>query len=354
MQHTNARIPAIDVAKGIGIVCIVLGHVIPNSFVYSLLYAFHVPLFFMLSGLTYHYKTDKRRFWLDKVRRILVPYVIFSLISILLYRLTAPLTGTPAAETHILPNVLGMAYGNTNTGWMAWNRPLWFLPCLFAVLALVDLFETWLRRLNLRHAQFLRGCFVAAALALGTLLNTTIPSLYLPFQLESAVLLAAFAGAGVMLQQASFPRLLEKASALPARQLLAAAIPTALLSLVLSRLNGHIDIRAHMLGRSALLMFLSAGGFSAVILLLSARLSICGILRQLGVSSLSILLLHKFPILVFQRVLPITRRLLSAWETLPGFLCGLVVAAASLALCLLAERILLRVCPALLGRRKTD
>jgi len=353
MQHTSTRIPAIDVAKGIGIVCIVSGHVIPNFFVYSLLYAFHVPLFFVLSGLTYHFKADKRLFWLDKIRRILVPYAVFSLLSIVVYRLGAPLLHTPAEQTRLLPNLLGMLYANTNTGWMAWNRPLWFLPCLFAVLMLVDLFETQLRRMGLRHTQFLRCCFIAASLALGALLNT-IPGLNLPFQLESAVLLAAFGELGVMLQQANKQYdLIKKVSAFPAGRLSICMLLLALVSLGVSRFNGHIDVRAHILGKSTLLMFMAACGFIAVILALSVRLQSCRWLRQAGVSSLSILLMHKFPILLFQVLLPFTGRLLSAWDTLPGFLCGILVAGATLWLCLLAEKVLTALCPAVLGKRKT-
>lgn len=353
MHKARNRIPAIDVAKGIGILCIVLGHVLPNSFVYSVLYAFHVPLFFVLAGLTYHPWADRRSFLLDKVRRLLIPYAAVSLFSIFLYRVAAHLLSVPAGQARLWPNLLGMLYGNTNTGWMAWNRPLWFLPCLFAVLVLTDLCETWLRRQQLRHPQFVRGGIVIVALAFGTLLNS-IPGLNLPFQLESAVLLCAFTVSGVMLREsARCHRLADQLLAQSPNRLLAWLLPPALLALLMSRLNGHIDIRAHMLGNSFVLMFLAACGFIAVVLAVSYRLSHCKLLLRLGQSSMSILLLHKFPILLCQMVLPFTARLLSAWDTLSGFLCGIAVVALTLWLCLLAEKVLLRLCPWLLGRRQS-
>lgn len=83
-SHTN-RINAIDVAKGIGILCIVLGHIVPNSYVARWLYAFHVPLFFLLSGFTYSLKEDKKAFYLNKAKRLLLPYLIFAVISIAIY-----------------------------------------------------------------------------------------------------------------------------------------------------------------------------------------------------------------------------------------------------------------------------
>ena len=299
MQHTaSGRIPAIDAAKGIGIFCIVLGHVVPNSFVYSLLYAFHVPLFFVLSGLTYHRSGQRRAFFIQKAKRILIPYVIFSLISILIYRVCAPLF--PEYDTRLLPNLLGMVYGNTNTGLMQWNRPLWFLPCLFVTLLLLDGIETFLLHFRSRHTQLLRCGFALAALLAGTLLNR-IPGLYLPFHLESAVLLLAFAQAGVILRHAldthDFPARL-KAFPLSGRLVLYLAL--FLIGLVLRTINGHVDIRAHMLGRSGLLMFTAAAAFCLFVLALAAELQQLRLLRRFGLSSMAIMLMHKFPILFFQ------------------------------------------------------
>ena len=46
----------IDIAKGIGIYFIVLGHSVGNShFLHPYLYSFHVPLFFILSGMVFRY-----------------------------------------------------------------------------------------------------------------------------------------------------------------------------------------------------------------------------------------------------------------------------------------------------------
>ncbi|MBE5804889.1 MAG: acyltransferase [Clostridiales bacterium] len=352
-MQQSPRIPAIDTAKGIGIFCIILGHVIPNSFIYSLLYAFHVPLFFLLSGLTFHPRADKRRFYCDKARRILVPYAAFSLFSILVYRLAAPLLAIPAEQARLLPNVLGMLYANTNNGLMNWNRPLWFLPCLFAVLVIVDVFESCLRRMKLRRPQMIRVAFALASLALGALLNVGLPGLFLPFHLESAVLLTAFAELGVILQHANTRHdLIGRIKRLSLPRLCAGLLLVCCCSLALSRLNGHIDIRAHMLGRSPVLLFIYATGFSLAVLAVSVRLQGWRFLRQWGMSSMSMLLMHKFPLLMFQRVIPFTRDLLRANGTLPGLMCSVAVALVSLYLCLAAEKLLQRFCPLVLGKTK--
>lgn len=49
---TKERISSIDILKGIGIILVMLGHALPHdSFVRTLIYTFHMPLFFWCSGL---------------------------------------------------------------------------------------------------------------------------------------------------------------------------------------------------------------------------------------------------------------------------------------------------------------
>ena len=73
----NKRIEWIDVAKGLGILSVILTHCyIPETLLKHYLYSFHMPLFFILSG--YFHKVDiqmniiKKRF-----RTLIIPYVFF-------------------------------------------------------------------------------------------------------------------------------------------------------------------------------------------------------------------------------------------------------------------------------------
>lgn len=47
----------IDIAKGIGIILVILGHSGVNSEIKDFIYGFHMPLFFVISG--YLYNVDK-------------------------------------------------------------------------------------------------------------------------------------------------------------------------------------------------------------------------------------------------------------------------------------------------------
>ena len=61
-QQSDKRIEYIDIAKGIGILLVIIGHAFRDEmrmennlaeFVYQLVYFFHMPLFFVISGLTF-------------------------------------------------------------------------------------------------------------------------------------------------------------------------------------------------------------------------------------------------------------------------------------------------------------
>ena len=68
--------PVFDFIKGIGIFLVVLGHTLcPSHF---LINVFHMPLFFFISGMTFHDPDDIRNFILKKINRIMVPYVFFT------------------------------------------------------------------------------------------------------------------------------------------------------------------------------------------------------------------------------------------------------------------------------------
>jgi fucose 4-O-acetylase-like acetyltransferase len=90
------RIAWLDVARGIGIVLVVFGHVM-RSLIASgvaapdpahqlqdeLIYAFHMPLFFLLSGLFARWPQAGRRgaFVLSRLQAIAWPYLLWSLIQ---------------------------------------------------------------------------------------------------------------------------------------------------------------------------------------------------------------------------------------------------------------------------------
>jgi fucose 4-O-acetylase-like acetyltransferase len=130
---TNHRIDTIDFARGIGIAMVVYGHVLRGLEVRGLaeghwiqihdevVYAFHMPLFFFLSGLfiARGLHRNSTAFMQDRLVTIAYPYVIWSVIQTCLAAVATP--GSP-----------------TDVGLRAlveiWKSPIaqfWFLFALF-------------------------------------------------------------------------------------------------------------------------------------------------------------------------------------------------------------------------------
>ena len=131
----NVRNSIIDVTKGVGIILVAFGHnwiVLHNKGeLFNIIFSFHMPLFFFLSGIFIKDHTPLKSFLFDRANSLLKPYFfvmiflwfIVVLLDILSYRFTL--------ITNI-KNFLGIFYA---TGYsIAWSKDwwgLWFPPHLF-------------------------------------------------------------------------------------------------------------------------------------------------------------------------------------------------------------------------------
>ena len=74
---------ALDVAKGIGIFLVIFGHTCKQGYIVNYIYAFHVPLFFFLSGLLF--RPEKYSGYADiitkKAKGLLVPFAVLYVLS---------------------------------------------------------------------------------------------------------------------------------------------------------------------------------------------------------------------------------------------------------------------------------
>lgn len=73
MNDKIQRIEWIDMAKGYGIIFVLIGHV-DMPYITNYIYAFHIPLFFFLSGYVFNANKDYKTFFLKKLRRMIIPY----------------------------------------------------------------------------------------------------------------------------------------------------------------------------------------------------------------------------------------------------------------------------------------
>ena len=136
----------IDMLRGIGILAMVAGHVYFGMYFDKFIHAFHMPLFFIISGFLYK-KQDQSLYGAlkevgKKAKRLLIPYVFFSIIAIIVWLLL----DRPAGKD-ITKGLVSVIFVNTEN--FPVSGALWFLTAMFFtyvfVLILDSLKYKWLR-----------------------------------------------------------------------------------------------------------------------------------------------------------------------------------------------------------------
>lgn len=154
MEKAKARFDFIDIAKGIGIILVVLGHAIRDEmrvdmfaydYIYKICYIFHMSFFFFLSGYTYKLSKNKYGAGVGQIvkrsKSMLLPWVLYSAFIYVIFEIAInfPLT------SGILK---GAGYENISVGSYLvtilqannpWAYHLWFIYVLFIISVIVIL-----------------------------------------------------------------------------------------------------------------------------------------------------------------------------------------------------------------------
>ncbi|PKA43806.1 hypothetical protein CWR43_09260 [Rhizobium sullae] len=177
----------LDVAKGVGIVLVVLAHVLTHSKwqwapgVYFAIALFYMPFFFVISG--YLFTVSDRKVLLSKrVRGLLIPYVAFlglviaGLLLVDLFRGEVP---APWQIRELMTNAIwGGRYLTRELG------VFWFVTCLFATQILYN--EVALRTAGPTDPAML--IFVAASVVLAYVIQAYWPDVRSPLALTNVPL----------------------------------------------------------------------------------------------------------------------------------------------------------------------
>lgn len=158
-MQENKRTGWIDVAKGVGILSIIFSHTgyLPLSVFFTpLIHTYMIPVFLFVGGYLYKPGTNFLDYIKLKIKKLLVPYVIFFLISSLIWFFIR--SGYSAS-------VLDIPYQIIFTGFILGkgtiiNGPLWFLIAYFSALILVRLIFFWWERRNLVNKLLLAFLFI--------------------------------------------------------------------------------------------------------------------------------------------------------------------------------------------------
>ncbi len=132
----------IDVLKGIGAILVLFGHLVPyNSRLKIYIYSFHMPLFFFISGYLFRYDKNISKFTYKKIKSLLLPYIVFSVIS---FNVSYFLEGIYLSRREALYNILFLKGVNS------FNTSLWFLITMFFSVMIFELLFKLIDKLNIR------------------------------------------------------------------------------------------------------------------------------------------------------------------------------------------------------------
>ncbi len=183
MRKGERRETQIDIYKGIGILCIMIGHIGFGGVADKVIHAFHMPMFFLISGFLFREKVTEsfREYLIRKAKGLLIPYAIFGLAHYLVW-LLCPVFRQEEISLKPLWHLLWI-----NTTRLPIAGALWFLTALFFVSILF-----FVLRRKIQSDKVLAG-IVILLVATGHLCVKYLP-VRLPWALD-----AAFIGSGLFL-----------------------------------------------------------------------------------------------------------------------------------------------------------
>ena len=342
----------IDIARAIAIFLVVLSHVERKGMITDYTAAGGVAVFFLLSGYVYRAGEKAGEFWKKKAARIVIPYLIVGLISIVIYDLLGSIAASAlnvsVKEETFSGQVLNLFLGTSKRGGMKWNESLWFVPCFLCVLILARVLD------RITGKGWQRILAAAVCFAAGTVI-TEYTKIYLPWQLETALHACVFFAAGrevrLWIKDAASGSPLK--AGVPAQGLL--CVCGFLLSLFLMGLNGNFSLRMDQYPSYILSYGAMALSVPWVILLSRILAAVMpakpkAYLAGTGIRSYDIMLWNKFPVLALQVLLP---------KILPGIsgvfmendsIQGLTAASAGAVFCILLCLVWIRIYRSILLR----
>jgi acyltransferase len=279
----EGRIDFVDNARAIGIVLVVLGHSpglpeLGSAFIF----AFHMPLFFFLSGFVVSANrltmaTAHRTVLL--ARSLLLPYLFYFVVAYL-YWLVAKRHGLRAMEFEALPwwdPLAGFIVGNPDSLYV--DVVLWFFPCLFITAAV---HHVACKLMSVRAAAVL-----LTVLAIAFVIFHTDDSSRWLWSADCAVVAIAFYAIGAAFTVAKRPRVAMRPAVLGS-----IAIGAAALCLALAYVTGHVDL-SHLAFGAYPVLYVPMGliGISGT-LAISHLLPASRVRRWLSLNTLVIFPLH--------------------------------------------------------------
>ena len=161
------KIKWIDIAKGLAIILMVIGHTIPYNTFNIFIFSFHMPLFVILSGITYKMpknKDDIKNRIKKYVKQLLIPYFFTLLICTILLTLSDNTFSLVNIIKQFSKNLIwgnGCDYKLFGINFIGVS-PIWFLIALFFSKLFFDIINYKINNKDI-STNLIIYCFLALA-----------------------------------------------------------------------------------------------------------------------------------------------------------------------------------------------
>lgn len=129
LSQTRLRIDTIDIIRGVGILLVIFGHLSAwNQFSRFFIYSFHMPLFFVLSGVVCNPKKSIKEDLKKTFLSLYLPFAVFTLFDLVIYFFNCISNNSFQIKSFLmysLSSFTGFSY--------PYNIPIWFLFSLFVI-----------------------------------------------------------------------------------------------------------------------------------------------------------------------------------------------------------------------------
>lgn len=291
------RIGWLDTERTFAVFCIVLGHALRGESVYYLLYSFHVPLCIVITGICYKKVQDRKTRVQKLFKKIYCSYLLYSVLSIAIYALVGSFLGETNPIQQIPKFIVGMLYGNGNLGmpdggWMKFNLPLWYLPFLFMLELIAGEIYNYAPKSSTK--KFFDLVIMVISTIIAGIVYYTIPEwVEFPFGLETVVYLFPFFFLGRNLT------FLTEKGKIARKARVELALVFLFIACFMQKTNGSADYVSDVYGNNYFGFVVTAMLFSIGFCFLFSTLPKCKAMEIVGRNTLTILGLHKFPVMFF-------------------------------------------------------
>ncbi len=341
---SKKRLSYIDIARAFAMLSIVLLHALSAAShggeIYRFLMCFNVPLFFVLSGLTFRIKDDETfwQFLKNKFIRIMLPYFVWSLLFLIPYFIFGRETSSElsaGASFDFWGQIRSTFYGNGVAGAIKQNTPLWFLPALFST---EILYYFIVKKIKQPKYQILT---LMTFLLVGFLSTLFMQGIYLPWGINSALQIGLCFYVGFLLKN-HVDKLKHPLT----------IIMLLLVGIVAYAFNAKQNvIWSDYLYQNYFLSLLIGLAFSGVLIGLAKIIDHARPLEFIGRNTMAILIFHKLIIVLAQTKLGPVSQLYASSNLVLELVIALTVTAVATAVSIVAGLILRKTLPLLIGER---